>query len=180
MPVNVELAAHAVDPDGVVAAVQFYVGTTLLHTDTQAPFTYVWVDAPAGTHVFTARATDNEGATAVSSPVTLVISDGNETPPPSAPDDLAVGEVRLVGGGQGYAHLNRGERVRIAFRPDGDGEVSVQVFTLRGSRVWETTTAAAAGVTRSVEWDAPPAAGVYIVHMKGPGIDVRRRIAIVR
>jgi hypothetical protein len=178
MPVNVELAAHAVDPDGVVTAVQFYVGTTMLHTDTQAPFMYVWVDAPAGTHVLSARATDNEGATAVSSPVTLVIADGSAVPPP--PDDLAVGEVRLLGGERGYAHLGKGDRVRIAFRPGGNGEVSVQVFTLRGARVWGTTAAAVAGVTRTVEWDTPPAAGVYLVHVKGPGIGARRRIVVVR
>ncbi len=61
---SVNLAATATDPDGTIAKVEFFAGTTLIGTDTQAPYSFLWTSVPAGTYSVTARATDNTGVSA--------------------------------------------------------------------------------------------------------------------
>jgi Galactose oxidase-like, Early set domain/Bacterial Ig domain len=66
---SITISASASDPDGTVTKVEFRDGTTLLGTDTSAPYSYTWKNVPSGTHSLTARATDNAGAATTSSPV---------------------------------------------------------------------------------------------------------------
>jgi hypothetical protein len=65
-PATVTFAATASDADGTVQKVEFYVGTTLVGTDTSSPYSMAW-SAPIGTHSVSAVATDNLGAVTVSS-----------------------------------------------------------------------------------------------------------------
>jgi hypothetical protein len=72
-PAKINLAATANDPDGTVSSVSFYDGSSLIATDTASPYTYRWNVAAVGTHVLTAKATDNQGATTTSSTVTITV-----------------------------------------------------------------------------------------------------------
>ncbi|SER63789.1 glycoside hydrolase family 48 protein [Lentzea albida] len=76
LPAQIPLAATAQDADGTIAKVDFYAGTTLVATDTSAPFTGTWTSAPAGDHSITARATDNRGATTTSAPAAVKVLSG--------------------------------------------------------------------------------------------------------
>jgi hypothetical protein len=69
------LSANAVDDFGTVTQVAFYAGTTLIGTATSRPFTVSWSGHPAGTYSVTAQATDSNGTTAVSSPITVTFTD---------------------------------------------------------------------------------------------------------
>ncbi len=74
-PVNIALGAVATDSDGSVARVDFYSDTTnKLGTATTAPYGITWTNAVAGTHLLTAVATDNFGATGISAPVSIYIN----------------------------------------------------------------------------------------------------------
>lgn len=73
-PVNVTITAAASDMDGTVSRVEFYRGTSLVATDTTAPYSYVWNSVPLGMHTLTAKAYDNRGAVATSSPVTFTVN----------------------------------------------------------------------------------------------------------
>ena len=72
-PAKLSLAATAADPDGTVVRVEFFNGTTKLSEDTTAPYTAQWSTGAAGPYTFTARATDNAGATTTSDPVTIEV-----------------------------------------------------------------------------------------------------------
>jgi len=61
--VPIPLSANASDSDGGIARVEFYAGTVLLASVTQAPFAFAWTDAAPGTYMLTAKAVDNVGAT---------------------------------------------------------------------------------------------------------------------
>ena len=87
---NIAVSANASDPDGSIASVEFFRGTTSLGADTTAPYSVTWSGATAGTHGFRAVATDNQGATATSATATVTV---NGTPPtdttaPSVPSGL--------------------------------------------------------------------------------------------
>lgn len=74
-PASIIIEANASDPDGSVSKVEFFNGSTLLGDDLSAPYSYTWSNVGAGTYTVTARVTDDQGATAQSSPVTLVVND---------------------------------------------------------------------------------------------------------
>ena len=58
---SVTFAATAADTDGTIQKVQFYLGTTLIATDTTSPYSTTW-PAVVGSHSVNAVATDNQGA----------------------------------------------------------------------------------------------------------------------
>ena len=72
-PANITTQATANDSDGSVTNVAFYNGSSKLGQDASDPYDYNWSSVPAGIYSFTARATDNLGATTISSPVTIIV-----------------------------------------------------------------------------------------------------------
>lgn len=90
-PATIQLAADAIDTDGSVVQVSFYQGTTLLATDTEAPYSFKWSAVPAGTYTITATALDDGFASSTSAAVTVTV----DTCPPmtvalTSPSDGAV------------------------------------------------------------------------------------------
>ena len=66
-PASITIDATASDSDGTISKVEFFQGTTLLNTDTVAPFSFNWTNVAAGTYSLTAKATDNLNAVTTSS-----------------------------------------------------------------------------------------------------------------
>ena len=73
-PAAVTIQASASDSDGTVIQVEFLANGTLLDTDTSGPFEFTWAGVTAGFYSLTARATDNNGATTLSSPVGITVT----------------------------------------------------------------------------------------------------------
>jgi chitinase len=65
------IRADAADPDGTITKVEFYSGSTLLGTDTSAPYSLFWRPASRGNHTLTAKTYDDDGAVTTSDPVTV-------------------------------------------------------------------------------------------------------------
>ena len=76
-PVQFNMTAAASDVDGIISRVDFYDGITLLGSDTASPFTIGVSNLFEGVHTLTAIATDNSGASATSSPVSITVIDPN-------------------------------------------------------------------------------------------------------
>ena len=72
-PANVSITATASD-NGSVAKVEFFQGSTKLGEDTSSPYSFAWNAIAAGTYSLTARATDNQGATATSSAISITVN----------------------------------------------------------------------------------------------------------
>jgi regulation of enolase protein 1 (concanavalin A-like superfamily) len=67
LPTSVTMSATASDSDGSVQRVDFYNSTTLLYSDTVAPYSYTWTNPAAGAYALRAVAYDNRGAMTQSS-----------------------------------------------------------------------------------------------------------------
>jgi hypothetical protein len=65
---------------GVLSKVEFFVGGTKIGEDGVAPYSISWNPSVSGGYVITAKATDSEGAEAVSAPVTITILSDSRTP----------------------------------------------------------------------------------------------------
>jgi RHS repeat-associated protein len=73
-PANIPVSASAADPDGTIARVEFYYGTTLITTLTSAPYAFTWTGVPQGSYSLTAKAFDNNNAGATSAPVNITVN----------------------------------------------------------------------------------------------------------
>ena len=79
-PASVTLTANAADANGTVARVDFYNGSTLLGSDTTAPYAFTWSSVPAGTYSLKATAVDDAGASGSSSLASITVQGANTAP----------------------------------------------------------------------------------------------------
>ena len=78
-PASITINASASDPDGSIAGVDFYNGSSLISTDTSSPYSATWTNPPAGTYTLTAVARDNLGASTTSVGVSVTMRSGTTT-----------------------------------------------------------------------------------------------------
>lgn len=71
---SIPLSANASDLDGTVALVEFFDGVNKIGQDVSKPFNITWTGGIIASHIITAKATDNGGATKISAPVTVIIT----------------------------------------------------------------------------------------------------------
>jgi hypothetical protein len=68
-PATIQIEATASDPEGALARVEFFDGSTRLGEATDRPYALRWENVVAGQHTLTAKATDEQGASATSASV---------------------------------------------------------------------------------------------------------------
>lgn len=86
-PLDLPLVAEARDADGAVVSVEFFAGDQSLgmgvrRLNATNVFALVWSNAPAGRHILTAKATDDDGAVGISLPVSITVGPLPPPPPP--------------------------------------------------------------------------------------------------
>jgi poly(3-hydroxybutyrate) depolymerase len=145
-PATITLAATASDSDGTISKVDFYNGTTLLGTDTSAPYSYTASGLAAGTYLFKAVATDNKGATGTSNTVTVTVTGATQALAPYGGTPAAIpGTIQAENydlGGQNVAYYDSTSgNTGGAYRSD-----SVDVETVLGGSVTDV------GWTTDNEW----------------------------
>jgi hypothetical protein len=74
---TVTITANATDSDGTISKVEFFQGTTKLGEALTSPYSYAWSSIIAGNYSLTAKATDNAGASTISSAIAITITDPN-------------------------------------------------------------------------------------------------------
>jgi RHS repeat-associated protein len=129
-PVTINLTANATDSDGPIDQVAFYDGANLLGTSTTAPYSFTWVNAPAGNHNLTAVAIDDLGAITTSSVVAITVV---ANLPPT---------VSLTSPATGTNYATAPTNITIsATAADSDGTVT-QVAFYSGATLLSTSTTA--------------------------------------
>ena len=72
-PAAITMTASASDPEGRLARVEFFNGSTRLYSDTSAPYSYSWSNVAAGSYTLTAVAYDAAGARATSAALAVTV-----------------------------------------------------------------------------------------------------------
>jgi len=146
-PATIGIAATASDSDGTVARVDFYQGSTLLGSDSTAPYTFSWPNVPAGTYALTAVATDNGNASTTSTTVTVTVN-GAASTLPSGWTDADVGATGATGAasfasgtftvtGAGADVWGTADAFHYAWRSlSGDGTIVARVATIQNVNAW--------------------------------------------
>ena len=105
---NVTITATATDADGSISNVKFYNGTTLLSTDASSPYSHALANLAAGKYTLTAVATDNEGKSATSSPITISVQGPYNGTVHPIPGTIQLENYDL--GGNGFAYSDGSTR----------------------------------------------------------------------
>jgi len=102
------VSASASDSDGTVSQVQFFAGATSIGTKTASPCSISWTPASSGPFTLTAVATDNQGATTTSAPVSITVTaaSGGNTATFVKSDTTTKGTWRGTYGATGYSMAN--------------------------------------------------------------------------
>jgi hypothetical protein len=102
-PVSIDLMVSASDADGFVDRVEFFESGVKLGGSTNAPFHFLWTNAPVGTHTLTAKARDNGLALSESAPVVITIREPVLT------------NLTLVPAGSAWRYHDRGQNLGTAW-----------------------------------------------------------------
>jgi hypothetical protein len=133
------------DADGTITRVRFYVNGVAIGDDIASPWTMAWTPTIAGTYTLTAVATDDQGASVATAPVTVTAG--------SASNQLPTVSITAPADG---ASLVAGSPVSItATAGDVDGTVTSVQFRANGVPITTDST----GPAWSATWT--PAAGTY-------------------
>lgn len=139
---DIAIAAGATDSDGVVAKVAFYADGAIVGESAGPTFGIVWSGAAAGTHVLTAVATDDDGATRTSAPVTITVNAAPSNQPPT---------VRVSRPADGATFTHGSDIVIEASAADPDGSIASVEFFVGSNRI-----GAASGTPFTIVWSQPP------------------------
>jgi hypothetical protein len=145
-PANVIINANASDSDGTINRVDFYSGTTLIGSDTMAPYSFAWNGVAAGNYVLTAKATDNAGAETTSNPISITVTGGPSLPAPWVKTDIGsvglVGDTTFAGGvfsvrGSGADIWYNADAFQYVYQPlNGNGQIVARVTGLPFTDEW--------------------------------------------
>lgn len=146
-PASITINANAVDSDGTIAKVEFFNGSTLLGTDTSAPYSFTWSNVAAGNYALTVKATDDRGAVTTSSVVNLTVNvPASGLPAPWQKQDVGAvgiaGEASYANGiftlkGSGADIWDFSDSFHFVWQPlTGDGEIVARVTGVQNTDVW--------------------------------------------
>lgn len=116
------LAANAIDADGNIVSVQFFVNGASVGTDSVYPYTLSWTPDSLGVYAVTATATDNDGNAVTGAAVAVTVMDPSSTPPAVAVTSPVDGASLSVNAPQ----------TLIASATDADGYVAGVQFYVNG------------------------------------------------
>jgi beta-glucanase (GH16 family) len=136
------LAATAADTDGTVTRVDFYMGTTLLGSDTTAPYSLDLGAIPDGCYTFSALAVDNDGKASPQPTLNLTVGSGCVRQPFIAGGHPLPGRIHLADydyGGQDIAYFETTPLVNLGNAKGNDrrtfGGVDVVKWTVADTTV---------------------------------------------
>ncbi|HYO79248.1 MAG TPA: Ig-like domain-containing protein [Thermoanaerobaculia bacterium] len=129
-PASFTVTANAVDSDGAIALVTFFLNGVLAGTDSVAPYTLELANLTAGTYTLTAQATDNRAGVVMSDAISVTIGPPNVLP-----------VVQLAGPAPNTRFFPPATFQVTATASDADGTI-VKVEFLRNGVVETTVTSA--------------------------------------
>jgi len=74
----------------------------------------------------------------------------------------------------------------IWFTPVSSGNIDVKIYNLKGTLVWETSKQVYKGIRDIIVWacentsNETIASGVYVVHVRGAGINKVKKVAVIK
>ncbi len=117
---EVVIKANASDPEGAISKVEFYSGEELIGEVSSSPYELVWNNAPLGSHELMAKVFDEDGLTAESSKVTVIVE--------AAPLENQAPSISITAPSNNQSYTEGEEVVIKADASDPEGEIAKVEF----------------------------------------------------
>jgi serine protease len=130
-PASITVGANASDSDGTIAKVEFFAGSTLIGSDTSAPYSVAWSNVAAGSYSLTAKATDDKGASKTSIAIGVTVNAAANVAP----------TVSLTGPANGASYTAPASITLSANAADSDGTIAKVEFFAGGTLIGTDTSA---------------------------------------
>jgi flagellar hook assembly protein FlgD len=94
--------------------------------------------------------------------------------------------AKIQGGEKGVINPTKGEIARVVVRCPSSGRVNVKIYTINGELVDEFSQDVSENEREVLKWHCKNSrgetvsSGIYIAHITGPGINVKKKIAVLR
>jgi PKD repeat protein len=124
-PANIAITATAAGTNATISNVEFFQGSTKIGEDNTAPYSIAWSNVGSGTYQLTAKATDSNNLSTISTPITAVVN--------------AAPTVSLIMPAPGQQFSSPGTVTLGATASDSDGTIS-KVDFYQGSTLVGTDT----------------------------------------
>jgi hypothetical protein len=135
----VPIRADAVDPDGTIMDVDFFVDDILLGTSTNAPYTVTWTNSTLGSHSVAAVAIDNLGSRTATTPVTISVN----MPSPAAASGLTATAVSS-------------SQIDLVWNDNASNEQGFRIRRSTNGQIFATIDSVATNVTSYSDTTCPP------------------------
>jgi hypothetical protein len=164
-----------VDGDtSLVERVELLVDDTVVSAGTRPPYLLPWI-AGGYERILRARAYTSRGRVE-SLPISVFVHPTLHGP------GMRAGDVRILVAPNGHLRPGSSEPAIILVAPGFNDDVNITVMTLTGTHVWRTSRRLTAGTIAAIPWHgyttsgAPVASGVYLVHVRGAGVECIRKL----
>jgi hypothetical protein len=160
---DILITADATDEHGSITGVEFFQESTSLGTDYEAPFSVVWPSVSVGEYCITAKATNDEGVSVISS-INISVLDtvlvGNRTQTIEPDIFLSV-----------YPNPVK-NLLNVEFNKSANEVINVEIYTISGIHIESHQVN-----SRNNEIDVSSLLnGIYIVKITGSGINATQKI----
>lgn len=159
-PATVLVKAKALDSDGTITKVEFFQGTTKIGEDltgVSGEYTFSWTNVAAGSYTITAKATDDDGATKVSTGIVVNVK---------APV-LVAPKVALTSPLTGASDKSPATFAFAATASDADGTITkLEFWGRRGGTTTNVLLGSDATAPYTFNWQNITAEGDYFVFAK--------------
>jgi hypothetical protein len=94
--------------------------------------------------------------------------------------------ITVLGGAKGFIEPAKDEKLYIMMCPDKDGQVEMEIRSLTGQLIWKNAVMAKEKAQELISWNSKDQAGkavvpgMYQLKVKGAGIDLQEKIAVVQ
>jgi hypothetical protein len=160
---TITINAVASDADGTISKVEFYNGSVKLVELTTAPYTYTWKDVAPGHYFIKASATDNLGATTVSSEIEFEVASNIKYDPKSE-------FIKL------YPNPSNGHFSIEFVNPDMNDKSEILITDLSGKQVY-TSPILKEEKIKKVDIENS-GSGMYVMMVKASEILITKKIII--
>ena len=121
---DITITADASDTDVTITKVEFFEGANYLGEDTTEPYSYAWMSVPAGQYVLTAKATNSNNYSSVSTPVTIYTGTPELTTINVSPSTATIAEGTVIQfSASGFDQFDQPIAASVDWSIDGGGVI---------------------------------------------------------
>ncbi|MBI4218362.1 MAG: S8 family serine peptidase, partial [Elusimicrobia bacterium] len=105
---------------------------------------------------------------------------------PAVSSNVGRSDVQVRAGENGYVGEGAARMASIVFRPGSNGVVDLKLYSMTGDLIWNASKVVTEDVQETIQWAGKNgsghavSSGIYLLHVTGAGLDVKKKLAVIK